>query len=74
MPGVKAKAGKPDAGKKPGGEGLPYSPAEPCVGGPIDGAPKGSGLGEGYGVKGGKSIPPVLKGKGGPSGAKGKGK
>lgn len=52
--------------KKPGSEGLPYSDAAEVAGGPIDGAPKGEGLGEGYEVKGSSDIPAVIKGKGGP--------
>jgi len=44
---------------------MKYDSAEKCVGGPVDGDIKGSGLGEGYGVKGGKAVGPLHKGKGG---------
>lgn len=69
---MKAKAGKPEAGRKPGGEGLPYAETAGCVGGPVDGEIKGYGLGEGHEVKGqsGSTTPP--RGKGGTSGAKGR--
>ena len=62
---TKAKGG-PDSSRKPGDEGLPYSPVAQVTGGPdFDGA-KGDGLGAGYEVKGGKEVPGVIKGKGGP--------
>lgn len=49
-----------------GKEGLSYTSAEGVAGGPIDGEIKGSGLGAGHEVKGGKSVPGPVKGKGGP--------
>ena len=67
---AKAKASGPDPSRKPGGEGLPYSDLEEVIGGPesknMDLA--GGSLGEGKGVKGSASLPPVKKGKGGPKG------
>lgn len=51
-----------------GKEGLKYSPAEQCVGGPIENEIKGSGLGAGYECKGGKAPQSPHKGKGGPKG------
>lgn len=63
---MKSKPNGPDAGRKCGGEGLNYTPAAQVAGGPIENDAKGSGLGEGKGVNGSASLPPVIKGKGGP--------
>jgi hypothetical protein len=63
---MKTKASGPDQKRKPGSEGLPYSDAAQVCGGPVDGEIKGSGLGESFEVKGGKDVPGVIKGKGGP--------
>ena len=56
---AKIKAGKPDQGRKPGDEGLKYTPAADVIGGPVDNEPK-PGL-QGKGVEGSKSLPPVKK-------------
>ena len=70
---MKAKAGKPDKHGKITSYGLPTSPAEGVAGGPIENdLHEGSGLGADYEVKGSTSLPPVNKGKGGTSGAKGR--
>ena len=52
---AKAKAGKPEAGRKPGSEGLPYKSADSVCGGPVEGQPK-SGLGADHEVKGSKKV------------------
>ena len=56
---AKAKAGKPSASRKPGGE-LPYTSVEKAVGGPICGNPK-PGLQPNKGVTGQPKLPPVKK-------------
>jgi len=59
---MKAKAGKPSAGRKPGGE-LPYKSAEDCVGGPINNRIESNQLSADKGVKGGSSLPSLKSGK-----------
>lgn len=55
---AKGVAGKPNAGRKPGGEGLPYKDAASVVGGPVEQQPE-AGLNPGKGVKGGPlRVPP----------------
>ena len=55
---AKAIAGKPNASRKPGGEGLPYKEAASVAGGPIE-AQAEAGLNPGKGVKGGSlKVPP----------------
>ena len=55
MPGMKGKAGKPNASRKPGGE-LPYKDAAKVVGGPVENQLE-SGLKPEKGVKGSGKTP-----------------
>ncbi len=66
------KAGKIDANRRPGSEGLKYTDPAGVAGGPIENQSI-PGINPGKGVDGSKSEPRVVKGKGGGSGKKGTG-
>ena len=55
---MKGNPSKPNASRKPGGEGLPYKDAAGVVGGPVEEQPE-AGLNPGKGVKGSSlRVPP----------------
>lgn len=58
---AKVTAGRPDQNRKPGKEGLKYTPVDQALGGPTDNNPK-PGLGADKGVIGSSKLPPVKKG------------
>jgi hypothetical protein len=58
---MKIKADKPDQNRKPGNEGLKYTPAADVLGGPVDNSPM-PGLGADKAMpQGSPTLPPVKK-------------
>jgi len=62
MEDAKMKSKGPDASRKPGDEGLPYSSPEKVLGGPAEDNPE-QGLKPEKGVKGGSSVKLPAKGE-----------